>query len=224
MRLSDEDRKAGWIEWPGGECPVPLDTVVEYRLRSGRARMLRATGLYWQHDGGYDDTIAYRVVDAPLEKIVKRAPTGHDAPPFEQLADYARDLHRQLTEWQHKAAQAATAWHGCIHRAEAAEQHLGNILAIIHRDDGSYRAEHGNEKAVADAIKVVSDLRTTCESLKAINALPVGDAERDTERYREWKRSFREGECGLYNALCDAQTDAEHDAAIDAAIEGGIND
>jgi hypothetical protein len=40
----------------------------------------------------------------------------------------------------------------------------------------------------------------------------------DAERYREWKRAFREGECGLWNALCDANSDSEHDAAIDAAL------
>ena len=46
----------------------------------------------------------------------------------------------------------------------------------------------------------------------------LAEAERHAARYREWKRAFREGECGLWNALCDANSDAEHDAAIDAAI------
>lgn len=45
-------------------------------------------------------------------------------------------------------------------------------------------------------------------------------AERDAERYREWKRAFREGECGLWNALCEANSESEHDAAIDAARGG----
>lgn len=52
-------------------------------------------------------------------------------------------------------------------------------------------------------------------------------AERDAERYREWKRAFREGEVGLWNAICEANSDAEHDAAIDAAIDasrGGERD
>lgn len=42
---------------------------------------------------------------------------------------------------------------------------------------------------------------------------------KDAERYREWRRAFRDGECGLYNALCDAGSEAEHDAAIDAALQ-----
>ena len=49
-------------------------------------------------------------------------------------------------------------------------------------------------------------------------------AERDAERYREWKRAFREGEVGLWNAICDANSEAEHDAAIDASRGGERRD
>ena len=38
-------------------------------------------------------------------------------------------------------------------------QMLGDLLAIIHRDGGDYKAQHGTQKAVEDAITVVSDLR-----------------------------------------------------------------
>lgn len=38
----------------------------------------------------------------------------------------------------------------------AAESHLGNLLARIHRDGGHYQDQHGTEKAVADAdVRVV---------------------------------------------------------------------
>ena len=40
----------------------------------------------------------------------------------------------------------------------------------------------------------------------------------DAERYRAWRHAFREGECGVYNAICNAESESEHDAAIDAAI------
>jgi hypothetical protein len=49
--------------------------------------------------------------------------------------------------------------------------------------------------------------------------LRLAEAKRDAARYREWRRAFRDGECGLYNALCDAGSEAEHDAAIDEAME-----
>jgi hypothetical protein len=55
----------------------------------------------------------------------------------------------------------------------------------------------------------IADLRTKLEA-----------AEHDAERYRKWKWWFREGEVGLWNAICEANSDAEHDAAIDAARGG----
>ena len=48
---------------------------------------------------------------------------------------------------------------------------------------------------------------------------PAPEVTRDAERYREWRHRFREGECSLWNALCECQSDAEHDAAIDAAMQ-----
>lgn len=53
------------------------------------------------------------------------------------------------------------------------------------------------------------------ESTPEYQALVANDA-----RYREWRRAWREGECGLYNELCNADSDEEHDAAIDAARNG----
>jgi len=36
---------------------------------------------------------------------------------------------------------------------------LGNLLAVIHRDGGHYEAEHGTEKACADAMQRICDTR-----------------------------------------------------------------
>jgi len=41
-------------------------------------------------------------------------------------------------------------------RAGRAERDLGNLLARIHGDGGQYQAEHGTEKAVADADSMVA--------------------------------------------------------------------
>lgn len=41
----------------------------------------------------------------------------------------------------------------------SAEQALGNLLAVIHRDGGQYLSEHGREKATQDAAKLVQDMR-----------------------------------------------------------------
>ena len=45
-----------WIKWHGGECPVPPDTLVDIKLRSGFVRGLRPAGKYiWNHDDDDDD-------------------------------------------------------------------------------------------------------------------------------------------------------------------------
>ncbi len=64
--LSVEDRNEGWIEWNGGECPVPPETMVEYRFRGATPSGVNeftgiAEPLFWNHTGTYDDIIAYRL-------------------------------------------------------------------------------------------------------------------------------------------------------------------
>lgn len=61
----------GWIKWEGGEQPV--DAVVEYMLRASNPHRQNRAGpftrhsaaLRWNHDGNWDDIIAYRVVPSP---------------------------------------------------------------------------------------------------------------------------------------------------------------
>lgn len=56
-----------WIEWHGGECPVPPDTRVLFRVRNGVGEKGKAGSLAWDHLGakhqdGWSDIIAYRTV------------------------------------------------------------------------------------------------------------------------------------------------------------------
>jgi hypothetical protein len=63
-----------WIEWAGGECPVPADTRVCVRFRDGETQGPVMACAYadpelsnWAHvdsDPLADDIIAYRVVPA----------------------------------------------------------------------------------------------------------------------------------------------------------------
>ena len=56
-----------WIKWHGGECPVPPDTLVEVKLRSGALAAKRRAGSdWWHHNGGSADIIAYRTVTEAL--------------------------------------------------------------------------------------------------------------------------------------------------------------
>jgi len=45
-------------------------------------------------------------------------------------------------------------------------QHLGNLLARIHRDGGHYQDKHGTAKAVADADAIICQLQALEESVK----------------------------------------------------------
>ncbi len=53
----------GWIEWNGGDQPVPDGTLVEVRFRHKNTETgkFKSAGVYhWKHFGGGGDIIAYR--------------------------------------------------------------------------------------------------------------------------------------------------------------------
>ena len=58
----------GWIEWAGGECPVPGATRIQIVFRCERDLSARSSdvdtagALRWSHTGGAGDIVAYRVV------------------------------------------------------------------------------------------------------------------------------------------------------------------
>ena len=50
-----------WTKWHGGECPVPLDTMVEVKYRNGAlGSWPRAGGYFWRHGMGEPDIAEYR--------------------------------------------------------------------------------------------------------------------------------------------------------------------
>lgn len=52
-----------WIKWHGGECPVPPDTEVKLKLRSGFIGEADfAVNCMWDHYGNNYDSVEYRVV------------------------------------------------------------------------------------------------------------------------------------------------------------------
>lgn len=56
-----------WIEWHGGQCPLPAGTQFEYRLRNGGTGepLWNPTAWNWGHDGGEYDIVAYRSLSPP---------------------------------------------------------------------------------------------------------------------------------------------------------------
>lgn len=67
------------------------------------------------------------------------------------LAEMAWETNRREYAALYKEAQAAHA------RVNAALAHLGNLLAVIHRDGGQYQARHGAERAVQEAMRISSE-------------------------------------------------------------------
>lgn len=58
---------------------------------------------------------------------------------------------------------------------------LGGLLAVIHRDGGHYRRQHGAEKAAEDAEEIVAQLFAEREASKVLESA-LAEAREDTER------------------------------------------
>lgn len=69
-----EPDKDGFIPWNGGECPVPYDTKVEVKFRSGNLHLFDHPQDFWWGRDVYEwhcDIVAYKLyeVEPKLEKI-----------------------------------------------------------------------------------------------------------------------------------------------------------
>lgn len=65
--IKEESKDDGWIQWEGGDCPVPGGTRVEIKLRGEvEAEYAKgyATNLWWEHTAEFpeNDIVAYRVL------------------------------------------------------------------------------------------------------------------------------------------------------------------
>jgi hypothetical protein len=127
-----------WIDWAGGDCPVPPDTLVEVELMNGhKSKSFRAGEWDWSlHDGKYN-IIRYRVVSeapaSPAPKALKVPNTDGWVRELLTLLVRNDELLRmallQLKAWQEKYGDANPAWlppAGDVHVMEA----IANIRAI----------------------------------------------------------------------------------------------
>lgn len=72
---SASDDGGDWIEWEGGENPVPSQNV-EVRTRSGQTFTANSDTFVWHVYGLHFDIIAYRVIGESEEETAK--PVGQD--------------------------------------------------------------------------------------------------------------------------------------------------
>jgi len=87
----------GWIEWNGGECPLPYDQPLEYKMR-GREGVHQAwpSLCYWSNCGLKNDIIAYRpIIDQPASEEVKEW-DGVGLPPVSEKVE----IFTQRREWE----------------------------------------------------------------------------------------------------------------------------
>lgn len=106
-----------WIEWKGGQCPVPPEAKVGVRFRNGQEFGCGDADLDWSVHGGI---VAYRVV--------KEAPQP-DTPNFTT----------RITEAEEKALEALSAIHSELHELErqfqtAAERHVSDAMFAAMND------------------------------------------------------------------------------------------
>ena len=80
---------------------------------------------------------------------------------------------RRLEELEEKVASVG-AYENMIHcreqRISELEHHLGELLAVMHRDGGHYQSKHGTDKAVADAMTVRHEMVRKMDQLEHENA------------------------------------------------------
>jgi hypothetical protein len=59
-----ENADDGWIEWTGGECPLPDGTPNQVKFRDGDISGIDSSPETWQwhHTGSQADIIAYKIV------------------------------------------------------------------------------------------------------------------------------------------------------------------
>lgn len=66
LPILEQQEQGEWIEWSGGECPVPPKTIVTVRYRKGKEESPgEAGGYFWSHGSGIRatvDIIAYRII------------------------------------------------------------------------------------------------------------------------------------------------------------------
>ena len=58
----------GWMEWKGGECPVPKETPILYTTKVVTAEPCRAGACSWEHIGNDSDILTYRLAGAIPEQ------------------------------------------------------------------------------------------------------------------------------------------------------------
>ena len=139
-----------WIEWEGGECPVPKDTLVEIKARGGRdVRVVDVAGAF---DWSVVD--AYRVV-APAEKPVSRGGVGA-VETLRRAADLIeqRGKQRDSDTGERSMARTVGAFNAIYgtNLTETQGWHFMELLKMARSSQGAYVADDFDDKVAYAAL------------------------------------------------------------------------
>lgn len=149
----------GWIEWQGGECPLPESARVEVRHEDGDQLMAcagKGAAAGWSHDGVDGDIIAYRpVLDTDDTKPEPPAWDGEGRPP---IGVPIESKHKDATlEWAnpdfHETTIVAMGKHLAIFT------HPGSDHETVGRiDDYDFRPIRSEEDRAIEEMRCVIDV------------------------------------------------------------------
>ncbi len=122
---SSQPAEITWIEWKGGECPVPKGTLIDVRYRDGAEKSnipalyikdgRDASESFWENDAMAEDIIAYRVT--------KWREGQTAAVDWQAKYEEQREQSRQYLEW-------SAEWQARAEKVEARIAELENKLNI----------------------------------------------------------------------------------------------
>ena len=128
----------GWIEWGGGECPVPGDEIVDvaYSTDGAKSISIVAKGLRWSKRGLGGDVIAYRLHKPEVkpefcESVTGSIPEPESKPTIEQLAQDYRNAKDYADRKQQEADEAKADVEAKLKELELACEAIGLLVSPI---------------------------------------------------------------------------------------------
>lgn len=142
-----------WIEWEGGERPVPSETRVEVKTRGGGGRVVSGT-VRWGHAAHPEDIVAYRVVE-PAEKPVSRGGVGA-VETLRRAADLIeqRGKQRDSDTGERSMARTVGAFNAIYstNLTETQGWHFMELLKMARSSQGAYVADDFDDKVAYAAL------------------------------------------------------------------------
>lgn len=138
-----------WVQWKGGECPVPGDTLVEVRSRRGFVWRDVAKAFWWDHRG---DIVAYRVVgEQPVGRGgVSAVETLRRAADLIELRGKQRD-----SDAGERSMARTVAAFNAVYGASLTETqgwHFMELLKMARSSQGAYVADDFDDKVAYAAL------------------------------------------------------------------------